>query len=51
MPASKGGSDLPGNLLASCSECNTKRGNRSASLTLKKKRIPRRILSSSVTAS
>lgn len=30
IPASKGGSDLPHNLLASCSECNTKRGNRTA---------------------
>lgn len=30
IPSSKGGSDLPQNLLASCSECNTKRGNRSA---------------------
>ena len=31
IPSSKGGSDLPQNLLASCSDCNTKRGNRSAS--------------------
>ena len=30
VPSSKGGSDLPQNLLASCMECNTKRGNRSA---------------------
>lgn len=30
IPSSKGGSDTPQNLLASCSECNTKRGNRSA---------------------
>ena len=30
IPASKGGSDLPQNLLAACMECNTKRGNRSA---------------------
>lgn len=30
IPSSKGGSDKPHNLLASCSECNTKRGNRSA---------------------
>ena len=30
IPSSKGGSDLPHNLIASCSECNTKRGNRSA---------------------
>lgn len=30
IPSSKGGSDLPHNLLASCSECNTKRGNRTA---------------------
>lgn len=30
IPASMGGSDLPHNLLASCMECNTKRGNRSA---------------------
>ena len=29
VPSSKGGSDLPQNLLASCMECNTKRGNRS----------------------
>ncbi|MDQ0890251.1 hypothetical protein QFZ81_005339 [Paenibacillus sp. V4I9] len=30
VPSSKGGSDLPQNLLASCIECNTKRGNSSA---------------------
>jgi len=30
VPSSKGGSDLPQNLLAACMECNTKRGNRSA---------------------
>ncbi|MCI3926971.1 HNH endonuclease [Paenibacillus sp. TRM 82003] len=30
VPSSKGGSDLPQNLLASCMECNTNRGNRSA---------------------
>ncbi|MCM3494458.1 HNH endonuclease [Paenibacillus lactis] len=30
IPSSKGGSDLPHNLIASCSECNTKRGNRPA---------------------
>ncbi|MBP2898786.1 HNH endonuclease [Escherichia coli] len=30
IPSSKGGSDLPQNLLASCSECNTRRGNRPA---------------------
>ncbi|WP_213526280.1 HNH endonuclease [Paenibacillus sp. J31TS4] len=30
IPASKGGSDLPPNLLAACMECNTKRGSRSA---------------------
>ncbi|TLS49326.1 HNH endonuclease [Paenibacillus antri] len=30
VPSSKGGSDLPRNLLASCMECNTKRGNRAA---------------------
>ncbi|MGG3280231.1 HNH endonuclease [Paenibacillus solani] len=35
IPASKGGSDLPHNLIASCSECNTKRGNRSALSYLK----------------
>jgi hypothetical protein len=34
VPSSKGGSDLPQNLLASCMECNTKRGNRSAFLYL-----------------
>ncbi len=37
IPSSKGGSDLPRNLLASCSECNTKRGNRSALSYLKEK--------------
>lgn len=30
VPASKGGTDLPNNLLASCSDCNTRRGNASA---------------------
>jgi len=35
IPSSKGGSDLPANLLASCSECNTRRGNRSAFSYLK----------------
>jgi len=30
VPQSKGGSDLPHNLLAACSECNARRGNRSA---------------------
>jgi len=30
IPASKGGSDLPHNLLAACMECNTKRGSRAA---------------------
>lgn len=35
IPASKGGSDLPHNLIASCSECNTKRGDRSALSYLK----------------
>ncbi|TYP69178.1 HNH endonuclease [Paenibacillus methanolicus] len=30
IPSSKGGSDLPRNLLAACMECNTKRGSRSA---------------------
>jgi len=35
IPSSKGGSDLPQNLLASCSECNTKRGNRPAFSYLK----------------
>jgi 5-methylcytosine-specific restriction endonuclease McrA len=30
VPSSKGGSDLTQNLLASCMECNTRRGNRSA---------------------
>ncbi len=30
IPSSKGGADLPSNLLASCSECNSTRGNRSA---------------------
>lgn len=37
IPSSKGGSDLPQNLLASCSECNTKRGNRPAFTYLKEK--------------
>ncbi|WP_424768542.1 HNH endonuclease [Paenibacillus sp. sgz302251] len=37
VPSSKGGSDLPENLLASCMECNTKRGNRSAFSYLKEK--------------
>ncbi|MEB3103189.1 HNH endonuclease [Ferviditalea candida] len=37
IPASKGGSDLPVNLLAACSECNTKRGNRSAFSYFKEK--------------
>ncbi|MFD0871717.1 HNH endonuclease [Paenibacillus residui] len=37
VPSSKGGSDLPRNLIASCSECNSKRGNRSAFLYLKEK--------------
>lgn len=37
VPSSKGGSDLPQNLLASCSECNSKRGNRSAFIYLKEK--------------
>ncbi|PZD95709.1 HNH endonuclease [Paenibacillus sambharensis] len=37
IPSSKGGSDLPQNLLASCSECNSKRGNRSAISYLKEK--------------
>lgn len=35
VPSSKGGSDLSRNLLAACSECNTKRGNRSAFSYLK----------------
>lgn len=35
VPSSKGGSDLPHNLIASCSECNTRRGNRSAFSYLK----------------
>lgn len=30
IPSSKGGSDLPHNLIASCSECNSRRGNRAA---------------------
>lgn len=30
IPSSKGGSDFPHNLLASCSDCNSRRGNRSA---------------------
>ena len=37
IPSSKGGSDLPHNLLASCSDCNTKRGNRSAFSYLKER--------------
>lgn len=37
IPSSKGGSDTPQNLLASCSECNTKRGNRSALFYLKER--------------
>ncbi|MGG6309247.1 HNH endonuclease [Paenibacillus macerans] len=37
IPSSKGGSDLPRNLLASCSECNSKRGNRSAFAYFKEK--------------
>jgi hypothetical protein len=35
IPSSKGGSDLPNNLLASCSECNSRRGNHSAFRYLK----------------
>ncbi|WP_410772459.1 HNH endonuclease [Fontibacillus sp. BL9] len=38
IPASKGGSDLPHNLLASCSECNSKRGNRSAFSYMREKK-------------
>ncbi|MDU2239953.1 HNH endonuclease [Paenibacillus sp.] len=38
VPSSKGGSDLPHNLIASCSECNSKRGNRSAFRYLQEKR-------------
>ncbi|WP_232729900.1 HNH endonuclease [Paenibacillus phocaensis] len=38
MPSSKGGSDLPTNLIASCSECNSRRGNRSAITYLKENR-------------
>lgn len=30
IPSSKGGTDLPYNLLASCSDCNSRRGNQSA---------------------
>lgn len=30
IPSSKGGSDLPRNLIASCGECNSRRGNRPA---------------------
>lgn len=37
VPSSKGGSDLPSNLLASCSECNSKRGNRKAFSYLKER--------------
>ncbi|MEF2969092.1 HNH endonuclease [Paenibacillus sp. M1] len=37
VPSSKGGSDLPQNLLASCIECNSKRGNRSAFTYFKEK--------------
>jgi 5-methylcytosine-specific restriction endonuclease McrA len=37
VPSSKGGSDLPHNLLASCNECNSKRGNVSAFTHLKEK--------------
>lgn len=37
VPSSKGGSDLPLNLLASCSECNTRRGNRPAVSFLREK--------------
>ncbi|WP_123042956.1 HNH endonuclease [Cohnella candidum] len=37
VPSSKGGSDHPRNLLAACSDCNSKRGNRSAYACLKEK--------------
>jgi 5-methylcytosine-specific restriction endonuclease McrA len=37
VPSSKGGSDFPRNLLASCSECNSRRGDRSALTYLKEK--------------
>lgn len=37
VPSSKGGSDSPRNLLASCSECNVKRGNQSAFSYLKQR--------------
>jgi len=37
IPSSKGGLDLPQNLMASCSDCNTKRGNRSAFAYFKEK--------------
>lgn len=37
VPSSKGGSDSPKNLLAACSECNSKRGNRPAFIYLTKK--------------
>lgn len=37
IPSSYGGSDLPHNLLASCMECNTKRGNRPAFAYLREK--------------
>src|SRR5690606_15586333 len=45
IPSSKGGSDHPHNLLASCSECNTKRGNRPALTYLKENKdfIPKPI--------
>lgn len=45
IPSSKGGSDLPRNLLASCMECNTTRGNRSAFLYYKEKKssVPNRM--------
>jgi hypothetical protein len=38
VPSSKGGSDLPHNLIASCSECNSRRGNRSAFSYLQEKK-------------
>ncbi|WP_166240947.1 HNH endonuclease [Paenibacillus turpanensis] len=45
VPSSKGGSDLPLNLLASCGDCNSRRGNRSAFLFLREKAhsVPNRI--------
>jgi len=45
IPSSRGGSDLPHNLLASCSECNTKRGNRPAFSYLREnvRSVPKRI--------